>query len=339
MTHDPLVSEQVQRTVAIRDGRTSQRDVRRTELARRRRSPRHQRRVRGPRPGRSAAAPEGAHRGARAVATGSACGSRTTTSGSGPTRPRPGGPTGRTDDASHPPRRRRTPRRRAASSRPIDARSRLPGRRLRRPCRADVDLPSRPASWSRSVAARGRQDDAAQPPRRSRPPDVRPASSIDGLEISAMSEDELVDLRRRTLAFIFQAFGLVRSCPRPRTSRSRCGSSTPSPRARRPRRDAARPRRARRAGEHRPHELSGGEQQRVAIARALANAPSSCSPTSRPASSTPRPATRSCCCSGRSCGTKGSPRCRDPRPADLDVADRVFELRDGRFVAPPGGPA
>ena len=33
VTHDPLVSEQVQRTVAIRDGRTSTETVRRTELA------------------------------------------------------------------------------------------------------------------------------------------------------------------------------------------------------------------------------------------------------------------------------------------------------------------
>ncbi len=37
---------------------------------------------------------------------------------------------------------------------------------------------------------------------------------------------------------------------------------------------------------HRPGELSGGERQRVAIARALVNAPSSCWPTSRPATST-----------------------------------------------------
>ena len=32
VTHDPLVSEQVSRTVAIRDGRTSSETVRRTEL-------------------------------------------------------------------------------------------------------------------------------------------------------------------------------------------------------------------------------------------------------------------------------------------------------------------
>jgi len=32
---------------------------------------------------------------------------------------------------------------------------------------------------------------------------------IDGHEVSAMSEDQLVDVRRRSVAFIFQSFGLV----------------------------------------------------------------------------------------------------------------------------------
>ena len=39
VTHDPLVSEQVQRTVAIRDGRTSTETLRRTELTDERRPP------------------------------------------------------------------------------------------------------------------------------------------------------------------------------------------------------------------------------------------------------------------------------------------------------------
>ncbi|HLQ48110.1 MAG TPA: ATP-binding cassette domain-containing protein, partial [Candidatus Dormibacteraeota bacterium] len=40
----------------------------------------------------------------------------------------------------------------------------------------------------------------------------RPTSGrvlIDGVEISAMSEEQLVDIRRRSVAFIFQSFGLV----------------------------------------------------------------------------------------------------------------------------------
>ena len=51
---------------------------------------------------------------------------------------------------------------------------------------------------------------------------------------------------------------------------------------------------------HRPAELSGGQQQRVAIARALVSSRRSCSPTSRPATSTPRRAGRSwSCCATR----------------------------------------
>ena len=53
---------------------------------------------------------------------------------------------------------------------------------------------------------------------------------------------------------------------------------------------------------HRPSELSGGQQQRVAVARALATRPTSCSPTSRPATSTPRPVPR---CSS-SCGPRSA---------------------------------
>ncbi len=50
---------------------------------------------------------------------------------------------------------------------------------------------------------------------------------------------------------------------------------------------------------HRPGTLSGGEQQRVAIARALVLVPPCCSPTSRPATSTSGPPTRSTPCCAR----------------------------------------
>ena len=46
-----------------------------------------------------------------------------------------------------------------------------------------------------------------------------------------------------------------------------------------------------------PDELSGGEQQRVSLARAFVNHRRCCSPTSRPATSTPRPRSGSCSCS------------------------------------------
>ncbi len=117
---------------------------------------------------------------------------------------------------------------------------------------------------------------------------------VDGLTVSELPESELIPFRRRKLGFIFQAFGLlpvlsaaenvevplrlVRADPRERDLRVRelldlVGLG-----------DRA---------NHRPHELSGGEQQRVAIARALANHPDCCWPTSRRASSIHRRAVRS----------------------------------------------
>ena len=116
---------------------------------------------------------------------------------------------------------------------------------------------------------------------------------IDGHEVSAMSEEELVDVRRRSVAFIFQAFGLVPilSAAENVEVPLRLGEGR-SEGARRAGPRAARARRPRRADE-------------APAARAVAAASSSgsrspgrwrtgrgsCSPTSRPASSTPRPAT------------------------------------------------
>ena len=113
---------------------------------------------------------------------------------------------------------------------------------------------------------------------------------VDGTEITGLDDQGLSRLRREQISYVFQTFGLIpaltaaenvgvplrlRRCPR---------------RARAARHAAARPGRPARPRRQRPGELSGGQQQRVAIARALAGSPVCSSPTSRPASSTPRPA-------------------------------------------------
>jgi putative ABC transport system ATP-binding protein len=164
----------------------------------------------------------------------------------------------------------------------------------------------------------------------------RPTSGrvlIDGVEISAMSEEQLVDIRRRSVAFIFQSFGLV-----PILS---AAENVEIPlrlvRAEARGRDA----RVRELLElvglggrakHRPHELSGGEQQRVAIARALANRPRillADEPTGQLDSETGHVIMLLLRDVVRTEGVTAIVATHDP--VMLDVADRIVELRDGEL--------
>jgi putative ABC transport system ATP-binding protein len=168
----------------------------------------------------------------------------------------------------------------------------------------------------------------------------RPTSGtvvLDGHEVSAMSEDELVGVRRRSVAFIFQSFGLV-----PILS---AAENVEVPlrlvRAEVKQRDA----RVRELLElvglggrlkHRPHELSGGEQQRVAIARALANRPRillADEPTGQLDSETGHVIMSLLRDVVRTEGVTAVVATHDP--VMLDVADRVLELRDGELLAHP----
>ncbi|MBA3740600.1 MAG: ABC transporter ATP-binding protein [Chloroflexi bacterium] len=154
---------------------------------------------------------------------------------------------------------------------------------------------------------------------------------VDGDQVSSMNESQLVAFRRTTVAFIFQAFGLlpilsaaenvevplrlVRADPRVRDAR--VGELLDlvglGPRAR-----------------HRPHELSGGEQQRVAIARALANRPKlllADEPTGQLDSHTGHAIMGLLRTVVRTEGVTAVVATHDP--ALLDLADRVVEIHDG----------
>ena len=170
----------------------------------------------------------------------------------------------------------------------------------------------------------------------------RPTSGhvvVDGLELSSLSDRDLVEVRRRTIAFIFQSFGLLPILTAAENVEVPMRLVKAEPKAR-----------DRRVADlldmvglgermkHRPHELSGGEQQRVAIARALANQPSlllADEPTGQLDLET-----------GHRIMTVLRSVVRQERitaivathdQAMIDVADRVIELRDGLVIADSAG--
>ena len=97
---------------------------------------------------------------------------------------------------------------------------------------------------------------------------------LSGQDVSAMSDDELSEVRNRRIGFVFQSFNLI-----PWLS---VLENIEVPLFYQGLRRAERHPRSRKLAEmvglgdrmeHRPTELSGGQQQRVAIARAMANDP------------------------------------------------------------------
>jgi putative ABC transport system ATP-binding protein len=98
---------------------------------------------------------------------------------------------------------------------------------------------------------------------------------IDDDEVTALPEGRLTALRRNKIGFVFQSFGLLPllSAYENVELAMRIGGAGRRDRARRTHEVLELMGLGRRAN-HRPYELSGGEQQRVAIARAIANRPS-----------------------------------------------------------------
>ena len=97
--------------------------------------------------------------------------------------------------------------------------------------------------------------------------------SLDGVDLTRLTEDERALLRGEKVGFIFQTFQLITHA---HGNRERAG---PARTPRGERRDGPRDDRLlQRVGladrmDHFPTQLSGGEQQRVAIARAFSNSP------------------------------------------------------------------
>jgi len=157
---------------------------------------------------------------------------------------------------------------------------------------------------------------------------------LDGADVTAMSDDELLAVRRGTVAYVFQSFGLVPIL----TARENVGiplrlnEIEPSEREDRV---AA-------ALEHvgltghvnqRPGELSGGQQQRVALARALAARPGlllADEPTGQLDSETGREIMMLIARLAKEETMTTVVTTHDP--VLLSIADRVVEIVDGHLV-------
>jgi putative ABC transport system ATP-binding protein len=96
---------------------------------------------------------------------------------------------------------------------------------------------------------------------------------IEGVEVSKLNDSQLADLRRR-IGFVFQFFNLIpRFTARENVELSMAIAGLGKAERRKHAEDLLETVGLKERMNHRPTELSGGEQQRVAIARALANNP------------------------------------------------------------------
>jgi putative ABC transport system ATP-binding protein len=158
---------------------------------------------------------------------------------------------------------------------------------------------------------------------------------VAGQTVTALGEDELLHMRRETVGFVFQSFGLIPvlsaaenvgvpmrligMSPRDREERSQLLLSLVG------------------LADHadqRPYELSGGQQQRVAIARALANRPRlliADEPTGQLDSETAQAIMRLIRAVVRSEGVTALVATHDQ--VLLQHADQVLELHDGALAS------
>jgi putative ABC transport system ATP-binding protein len=157
---------------------------------------------------------------------------------------------------------------------------------------------------------------------------------VAGREVSRMTERERLALRRDTVAFIFQSFGLLPmlSAAENVSIPLRIAGMRPGERRERVAAMLALTGLAGHAA-HRPDELSGGQQQRVAIARALAGRPGlliADEPTSQLDLETSLQIMELLLRVVRSEGITALVATHDE--ALIDLADRVFLLEDGCVV-------
>ncbi len=154
-------------------------------------------------------------------------------------------------------------------------------------------------------------------------------------EISRFNERQLTQLRRHTIGFVFQSFGLLPllSAAENVELALRIAGAGLRQRSERTHELLEQVGLTRRS-DHRPYELSGGEQQRVAIARALANQPQiviADEPTGELDSTTAAQIFHLL----RGVADEGVTVITATHdPFVIDHVDRVEELEDGRLLQP-----
>jgi putative ABC transport system ATP-binding protein len=155
---------------------------------------------------------------------------------------------------------------------------------------------------------------------------------IDGVDITALDEDDLARLRGSKIGFVFQFFHLLPSLTafeNVLVPMEIAGARNAPGRARALLDEVGLSER----GHHYPSQLSGGEQQRVAIARALANDPPillADEPTGNLDTATGHNIVELLLGINKSRGTTLVFVTHDPELAS--VADMSIALRDGRVV-------
>jgi putative ABC transport system ATP-binding protein len=157
---------------------------------------------------------------------------------------------------------------------------------------------------------------------------------VDGIDVTALGERGRTRLRRATVAFVFQSFGLIPILSAAENIGMPLRITDADPRTREERvqlmLDVVG------LAEHahqRPGELSGGQRQRVAIARALAGSPKlliADEPTGHLDSETGRQVMALLAAVVRSEGVTALVATHDRTL--MDLADVVFELVDGRIT-------
>jgi putative ABC transport system ATP-binding protein len=154
---------------------------------------------------------------------------------------------------------------------------------------------------------------------------------VAGHDVTAASDDDLLELRRSTIGFVFQSFGLIPILSAAENVGVPMRLARRAP-AEREERIAVLLELVGLGGQaaQRPYELSGGQQQRVALARALANDPDlliADEPTGQLDSDTGRSILDLIRAVVDARGMTALIATHDP--SLMDRADRVLTLRDG----------